>query len=321
MHYYQFNIADYRKDTAHLSLVEHGIYRTLIDQYFLNEQPLTLNLNMLMRETCARSEQEKDSFMYIIEKYFEKTSEGYAHKRCIFELNKVYSKSDKAKASAALRWKNERNNANASKNNANASKTDANGMRTVCERYANGMLPNNPSNLNNPITQDPITQDPITQDLKTQDQGTQKSLNLKNDIKKPNIVQDSILKIFDFWKTTFSTPNSKLADKRKKIIKAALKNYSIEELEQAITGCSMTPHNMGINDRHEKYFGLHIILKDADQIERFIRNAELPPKKSKIGDGLGLGPDDEIPDFAKDNYNEDKNYANIIEGDFDSEPE
>ena len=27
MHYYKFNIADYRKDTGHLNTIEHGIYR------------------------------------------------------------------------------------------------------------------------------------------------------------------------------------------------------------------------------------------------------------------------------------------------------
>ena len=41
MHYYKFNIADYRKDTGHLSTIEHGIYRQLIDWYYLDEQRQT----------------------------------------------------------------------------------------------------------------------------------------------------------------------------------------------------------------------------------------------------------------------------------------
>lgn len=40
MHYYQFNIADYRKDTVHLTRIEHSIYRDLIDWYYLEETPI-----------------------------------------------------------------------------------------------------------------------------------------------------------------------------------------------------------------------------------------------------------------------------------------
>jgi len=40
LHYYTFNIGDYRRDTGHLSLLEHGIYRQLIDSYYLSEKPI-----------------------------------------------------------------------------------------------------------------------------------------------------------------------------------------------------------------------------------------------------------------------------------------
>ena len=49
MHYYKFNIADYRKDTTHLSMLEHGIYRTLIDWYYLDEKPIPLDVEMVAR--------------------------------------------------------------------------------------------------------------------------------------------------------------------------------------------------------------------------------------------------------------------------------
>jgi hypothetical protein len=40
LYYYNFNIGDYRRDTVHLSILEHGIYRQLIDTYYLNEDLL-----------------------------------------------------------------------------------------------------------------------------------------------------------------------------------------------------------------------------------------------------------------------------------------
>lgn len=49
MHYYQFNIADYRKDTAHLTPVQHHIYRWLIDQYYLDEKPIKNDMPYLLR--------------------------------------------------------------------------------------------------------------------------------------------------------------------------------------------------------------------------------------------------------------------------------
>ena len=85
--------------------------------------------------------------------------------------------------------------------------------------------------------------------------------------------------IFNVWKTTLGHPNAVLDDKRKAVISKALKSgYSVDQLCQAITGCSLTPHNLGKNDRGQRYDGLHLILRDADQIDRFIRNAQSPPQ-------------------------------------------
>ena len=59
MHYYQFNIGDYRRDTSHLSLLEHGIYRQLIDTYYLSEKPLCADYANLMRSHCVRTDEEE----------------------------------------------------------------------------------------------------------------------------------------------------------------------------------------------------------------------------------------------------------------------
>ncbi len=85
--------------------------------------------------------------------------------------------------------------------------------------------------------------------------------------------------IFNHWKAVMNHPNAKLEDKRKKLIRHALKmGYSESDLLKAITGCSLTPHNQGQNDRGQRYDGLHIILRDAEQIDRFMRNADIPPR-------------------------------------------
>jgi len=40
MHYFQFNIADYKSHTAHLTLIEDMAYRRLLDWYYLHEKPI-----------------------------------------------------------------------------------------------------------------------------------------------------------------------------------------------------------------------------------------------------------------------------------------
>ena len=106
MHYFQHNIADYRKDTAHLTLLEHGVYRQLLDQYYLNEKPLPLNQDKLMRLLCARSEGEIKAVLSVLGDFFEKTELGYIHKRCDAEIEAFQSKQVKAVAAANKRWNN-----------------------------------------------------------------------------------------------------------------------------------------------------------------------------------------------------------------------
>jgi hypothetical protein len=91
-----------------------------------------------------------------------------------------------------------------------------------------------------------------------------------------------IKRIFAYWQEVMCT-DSAMDAKRQGYIEKALKNYSPENVCEAIRGCAMTPHNMGINERNTKYNGLNVILKDADNIDRFIRTARANPNGAKVG--------------------------------------
>ncbi|WP_052303211.1 hypothetical protein [Paraburkholderia graminis] len=98
--------------------------------------------------------------------------------------------------------------------------------------------------------------------------------------KRANIDREVVAGVFAFWQKTMNSPRSKLDEKREKAIRDALAmGYTPHQLGQAIRGCSRTPHNMGDNDRHQPYNGIALILRDADHIDRFIRNDENPPAK------------------------------------------
>jgi uncharacterized protein YdaU (DUF1376 family) len=143
MHYYQHNIGDYRKDTSHLSLLEHGIYRQLLDSYYLDEIPLSNDLAKLMRSHSVRTAEEQQSLQNVLTDFFELTEFGYIHKRCEDGIAKFHGKSASARASAMARWSSKHK------------EIDANAIPTQSKGNAN----------HKPITnnQEPLT---INQDIK-----------------------------------------------------------------------------------------------------------------------------------------------------------
>ena len=86
MHYYQYNIADYRKDTTHLTLLEHGCYRQLLDQYYLDEKPLPADEDKLFRLFNARTEDEKQAMRNVLLDFWTKTEAGYVQGRSDREI-------------------------------------------------------------------------------------------------------------------------------------------------------------------------------------------------------------------------------------------
>lgn len=137
MHYYTKHIKDYKTDTAHLTLLEHGVYNSLIDLYILSENPLEPNLQKLCRLVHAKTDDEIKAVENILAEFFIESDDGYRQKKCDQELIRIFGKSESARKSAKQRWGSERN---------------ANAMQTDSERNANGMLPN---------TQDPLPNNPI----------------------------------------------------------------------------------------------------------------------------------------------------------------
>jgi uncharacterized protein YdaU (DUF1376 family) len=122
MYYYQHHIGDYRRDTSHLTLLEHGIYRQLLDLYYMTEKPLDANA---LRLICARTADEIQATKQILSEFFIKEGEAYIHRRCEDEIVKFHTKSDKASASAKARW------------NKNKELEDANALPTQSKGNAN----------------------------------------------------------------------------------------------------------------------------------------------------------------------------------------
>lgn len=236
MHYYSFNIGDYSSSTQHLEPMEDLAYRRMLDLYYSKELPLPKEIEKIARLIRMRS--HTDSIAIVLEEFFDKEKDGYHNKGADKALGKVYKKSEAARKSAEARWSKNKD-LESCERNANASDTQ-------CEEDANGMLPN---------TQYPI---PNTKDKKT--------MSTKAD-HRPN-------DIFEYWVLVMKkTSSTKLSPKRKKAVEARLKDgYEMEEIKQAIFNCSNTPHNMGFNDRNQKFDDLELICRNAENLERFRDN-------------------------------------------------
>lgn len=107
MNYYQFHIGDYRRDTVHLSRLEHSIYRDLIDWYYLDELPITLDLTVVQRRLGLRSTDDERALKSVLTDFFECSTNGYVHSRIEADIEayrqSLSAASRAGKASAAAR--------------------------------------------------------------------------------------------------------------------------------------------------------------------------------------------------------------------------
>ena len=86
MHYFQFNIGDYRKDTVHLSRLEHSIYRDLIDWYYLDEKPIPKETQSVSRRLRLVSQEEQNALIAVLQDFFICSEDGWRHKRIDQEI-------------------------------------------------------------------------------------------------------------------------------------------------------------------------------------------------------------------------------------------
>ena len=122
MNYYERHIGDYLKDTAHLSLLEHGIYGRLLDIYYTREEPIPEA--QVMRLVGARSPEECSAVRDVLNEFFTRDGDLWRHTRCDKELSKYQDKQRKAKASADARWSKDKAH---TERNADAMRTHSEG--------------------------------------------------------------------------------------------------------------------------------------------------------------------------------------------------
>lgn len=95
MNYYERHLGDYAKDTAHLSMLEHGAYNLLLDRYYSTETGIpAAQAHRLAR---ARSKEEKQAVDDVLAEFFTLVGDVWINKRADEEIIKAQSRINAAK--------------------------------------------------------------------------------------------------------------------------------------------------------------------------------------------------------------------------------
>jgi uncharacterized protein YdaU (DUF1376 family) len=82
--WYKFHLGDYITHTLHLSDAEDLAYRRLLDLYYMSEEPIPLNTELVARKIRL----DLDITESVLGEFFERTEIGYQNSRCDAEIAK-----------------------------------------------------------------------------------------------------------------------------------------------------------------------------------------------------------------------------------------
>lgn len=87
MNFFKLYMGDYQRDTAHLSLAEHGAYLLMLQHFYSTERPLPTG-TALHRMLRAQSKVERDAIDSVATQFWAKTPEGLVNQRAETEIRK-----------------------------------------------------------------------------------------------------------------------------------------------------------------------------------------------------------------------------------------
>lgn len=90
MNYYERHLGDYAKDTAHLTMIEHGAYSLLLDRYYGTEQGIPAD--QAHRVARARTREEKQAVDAVLGEFFTLVDGIWINQRAEEEIVKAQAK-------------------------------------------------------------------------------------------------------------------------------------------------------------------------------------------------------------------------------------
>lgn len=97
MHHYPQHIGDYRKHTAHLTMVEDGAYRRMLDTYYMHEKPLPADVAAVQRLASARTKEERAAVEAVLREFFTLEDDGWHNNRADEEIGVYQERAETAR--------------------------------------------------------------------------------------------------------------------------------------------------------------------------------------------------------------------------------
>lgn len=99
MNYYERHLGDYTRDTAHLSILEHGVYTILLDRYYITEQGIPDDKKY--RYARAHSKAERNAVDVVLDEFFYLDDGVWKNRRAEEEIADYQSKARANKENGA----------------------------------------------------------------------------------------------------------------------------------------------------------------------------------------------------------------------------
>lgn len=93
MNFFKLYIGDYQRDTAHLSVTEHGAYLLMLQHYYATEKPLPIG-KALHRMLRAQDKAERDAIDTVAKQFWRETDQGLVNDRADAEIAKASAQAD-----------------------------------------------------------------------------------------------------------------------------------------------------------------------------------------------------------------------------------
>jgi len=93
VNFFKLYIGDYQRDTAHLSIAEHGAYMLMLQHYYATEKPLPSG-KALHRMLRAQDKTEREAIDNVAAQFWLSTEDGLVNDRADVEITKAAAQAD-----------------------------------------------------------------------------------------------------------------------------------------------------------------------------------------------------------------------------------